>query len=846
MPDNPRLEALRARRAAEQAVPAVPASNPDDFGIPELPAEFRTAPTQFQQPSDAAPESRWNWFKRQAGNAWDATKSGAERVGHEALGAAHAANQVATMGLADELTASAANALGATPDGETADESRQRYRDTAQRRIAEAPYGAPLGAAAAAFPLAELATAAPLVSAGAKWADAAAAAAKGGASLLSQTGAAGLGTLASLFGQGSGNPVERTRQVTQHIADHPVQTAFDVGAPALVGGVGVPAFSKLADKFERGKLGALSHLITTPTQRAHLKAVEGRVPGVDGKNAVIDVTRRAEKAGIFKGSNLVSDLLVPPTAARAADNAAQVIADSGERIGDATKRIKEAARVGGTLQDQQVDVGPTIESYRELKSARNPSWALGSEGEKDTIQNEIDYLIDKTHRPGNDPPRPEKVYKGVYSEPPPAAKPPPPESPVDVEGQQTSEYVPPKEDVKAENLSSVDGQVLRSGPEILPPGVSRNAQPNAMRFSRKALSEHTTEPTPDGAFTPPEGPQDGPAVPIGQWEREWYERAGARKPEPLAARPSDSLVPEPETTSISKRPPTDLKKPSTSLSTRPAPLGEPNAGSSSSAPGSHFDDSAQDAEFYDWNQREPINVPPPKRKQIGTGGAPPHSVSLEDAMDATADAAKRAKFDVKAQRKTSLDNELDLLRWKGAKDASRQGVRDLVAEKPDLGQYEAQLNDANADFHTAKSVQFPALLRAEREGGHALSPRDLFYGKLSGHGAAVLASRIGAGGVPGAGAQVMRAGEKGSRGGLNSLLAGESVGMPVTSGARRAVLDNAKPVADQPNSLSNIGAGLYDWLHGNPEGSQPRESVADRNKRISDSLRDRLNSDDQK
>ena len=798
-----RLEALKAKQADVQSAAQSTANQASDaakvvaqqgsqawgYSSPDLPDFMSVRSEPKPKPAAEPPKP----FKQRAG---ELAGEFSDWLNAQIEGAKYAAPQMATMGTADEIGGTVAHALGLAP-GQTADQARATSRQRAREAIRQGPWGAFAGGIVGGAPLALLTQ---------------------GASLPAQAALAAALYQGTLLGEGEGTPLERADQAQKFIQGHPVESALNVAAPAIAH-YGGHALGKLADLFDTKKLRQWGRLITTGTERPKMR----RQRGLD---AVVERAREAERAGLFGGQAI-------PSGESVAARAMAVTADEGNRIGKLTGQIRQAAREHWS-PEQLVDYGPTIDQLEQADQLLRSSGAPESIAERRLVRKSIEFLKNKTQRDPRGPLPP--AEHGEYT--PPAE---PVSTPPEVEAPAWSvpepEYTPPAEP----NMSSEPqtATVAREGPEVLPAGESRDAQPNAMRFPRKALPTDTTAATPDDVYPPPVGPDPmlGPDRPPPPFPEEWYRAAPPKAPtvDEQTQRFYDNMSREPDSAPLASRGTSSV------ASNEPTPTGaEPSAAlPSESAVGTGLAVSPPQPSGErraTWQQPTEADVRAPQLE----ANAPRYSVSLDEGLDALADAARRASFDPQAKPETSIARRLHLMRWQGFKDATREGMSKLAQDLPDRnlhGQIQ-DLADSQQNYSAAQRALYPALQDAERASTFAVSPRDVLYGALSGHGQAVLASRLGRGSIPGLLGRLAQGGEQAADVARAGVGAAERMNLPVTGGAmkaRQAIAEQDDPsVLDQARtSLENAGARFYDWFH----GATPRESVSDRNARLNNNIK---------
>lgn len=804
LPDAQPVAAPQAQApAAAPALPKYAYTSP----IPELPDIIKQRLAKSERPEPAPPKP----WADVAGDALSAVPGWLKKQGK---GFAYGAQQGATLGFGDEVA-------GTLSGG--GDAARAAARQEAGDAMRDAPLGATLGAIAGGAPYAAM---------------------TGGLSIPAQVAATAgfLGT--ELMGQGEGSAGERVNQAAGWVGEHPLATGAALLAPAAAEAAG-PVMRRAGDAVQGFRHDMLSNLLMKPDEKAALKFVKGH-------DAPQKFAADVERAGLFKGSNPVSDALLPATPGRVAKNARALSEKAGPAIDKNTDVLIDAANRDPD-KFQRVDYGPMLDRMEELKSHLSPSVTSKSGGEQRTIQREIDFAKDKTDRSQRvaaerAAPKGPKAKSGKY-EPPTEPK---PEAPGEVEASAERVYPSPEYEqppVAAQAHDVTPGEVLRSGPERLAAGQKPdNAQPGFMRFPNKALPEHTAAPLPDEMLASPAGPHDVPPMPIDQWSREFYERAGGQPKSPLANRGSSELAPQagspPPGDALALRAPeggTDLAKPGSSLARRDVPLADraPDA-----APKTPREPDVQDA---DWSEYDPITPPAPQAKRLPQG-APKHTVSLPESLAAQRDMGSRTNFDPQTKPTTAIDKALNMVRWQELKDANREAISGMANQQPELRPNVDALNDANQQFHIAKTVELPALRLAERAGAHAIHPRDLMYGALSGHGGVTLASRLGRTLVPGTVAKLAKPAESGAfgLGRIADVLAGKQGGAVGATGAARnvgpaLVMQNrvgqdAGMLEKATGEAEKFGANVYDKFF----GATPRENRSERNKRMSESIRKRL------
>lgn len=730
-------------------------------------------------------------------------------------GLLHSANQVATLGTADEIAGTtgylfdkAKELVGGDPVTRTADDYRASNRALADEHIkAASPLATIPGGIIGSVPAA-MATA-PL-------------------SVANQILAAQGLLEGQMMGHGHGNPWERVKQTAHELRENPISSMVAVAAPAAMPYLNKGA-GKFADWFADKKYNQLGNLITSGVDRAKMKVQSGT-------DAVRNLARDAERTGLFKGSNWFSDTFGVPTASRVVENSENVLAKRGKDIETFTDELLGKAEARPD-KNQQVDYGRVVEQLEKLKGELEPGTTNATPGKLAKIDKAIEYVKKRAARSGNSPPGEpmSKPFDDVeYEEPAANQSVDDGSEPIDVESHEVhkASVKNPVKQESADNVTPEDVASYEPQAGQLPVGKQLNDQPNATRFARKALPASTTEPNPDELYSStgdgpenasydPETYADPPKANLAKrtpGELATRSKAGKRVVDPAMQEPYDG-PPAPDNTGP--------VRPDEGLASY-----EPDTRTGTSH-GGYWEQPNQDSV---WTPPAPMKPEPKRLPQ----NAPEHSVSLREGMRAQKLAAKDVDFDPKVKPVTALEAQIADSRYKGHAIGNSEAMSSLLQDSPENFMEPVMgLREANHDYSVAKEVQYPASIISERNAQHAISPRDLAYGMLSGRGAAVISSRFGRGGVPGTLAKALGAGENAGRLGERLLDASEKAGLPRTSG-QIDVTERGEPEQDEgPGILDRMqtwGADAYDAVH----GRTPRETLADRNDRMSKSIRKRL------
>lgn len=784
MPD-PRLEALKKRKQTLPEAPPVSLYDENDPTMPPRPTHLAQ-----QQQSDVdwsgVPHTQGvvDWAKKMLEDPSQLSPV----MKRQLEGFLYGGSQTATGSFGDELVGTLRGA--ADTQGFTPDQYRAAERARARQAINDAPVAATLGGVVGAAPLALL---------------------TGGLSLPAQALLGGYGLMElNAAGQSEGSLLDRLKAADSYIRNNPVETGLNVTAPFLYN-YGSKAAGKVADWFGNKRLDQLSNLMSNPADRANLKSVRGL-------EAVRDQVRSAARAGLFKGAAV-------PTAETVSSNATGVIAKRGDDIERLTNQLLGEADFMNNPREQ-VDYQPIIDRLEAMKSYLENSTSDKRVG----LQNKLQKAIDAVKNRGTAPQ--EVVTPEIDPTPPMKAA---DNRPVDATVDETRAMQSlPRDATQQEPLVSTpatDEAQLASGdnkfsePPRLPAGASPNDQPNAMRFPRKELpAQSSAESLPDAALPEPQGPADAEAAPVEQWAREYYERAHANDTPryPLATRSSSELTAGP-------------KRPESPYSDWTMPNEPPPAGDELATRSPVGSTSLAAQRGYTPASEEPVDA---QFSEAAKPGKPQYSQSLRNALDAQKLAAKDTDFDPQAQAPKKIDKDIAFARWLGHKEGTEPALTKMSLNRPELSGAIQNLRDANADYHIAKLTQYPAMLINEQNARHATTPRDLAYGLLSGHGAAVMTSRGLRGHVPGVLARAFGVGEKSALGAERTLDFLNKSGVPRSTSSADIVREgpSAEPSKPLSDRLMNAGAGLYDTLW----GSTPQESVSERNDRMNKSIKQRL------
>lgn len=353
-----RLDALKAK-AAEAAAPVSAAATApvatapagSDNGIPPLPEDLRpkTAAPQPTTTLDSRP-----WYQRVPGKF----SAALDNLSNELPSFLRGAGQGATANFGDEWS-------GALLDA-TAPSKREgipvTYGNSAIDQL-RSDNAAAQEAHPGVYSAGNVVGAVPV------------ALASGGESLAGQLGAGTAQFVANGLGAGEGGYSDRAAQLDQDIKEHPVATSVALGAPA-VGAAMKPAGQVLKNKGNE----LVPHIFMSFPQRALMKAQRG----VDSMSQFGSDVR---EAGLLKPRGFI-DMLSQPSARRVAENAEIVKGNAGKAIGE----LEDKFTAAGANPDVQVN---HIADELRGKASKIDSkvHAYGKDADADAYRREADALL---------------------------------------------------------------------------------------------------------------------------------------------------------------------------------------------------------------------------------------------------------------------------------------------------------------------------------------------------------------------------------------------------------------------------------------------------------------------